>query len=70
MYHSEKNFIDPFAFLPERWLGQDERFAEDKGGILQPFSYGPRNCIGKKYVGPTRAALSLPHFSQKLILTT
>ncbi|KAL5611271.1 hypothetical protein FOBRF1_007388 [Fusarium oxysporum] len=41
------NFTDPETFIPERWLG-DPRFANDKTDSLQPFSYGPRNCIGKK----------------------
>ncbi|KAK7409047.1 hypothetical protein QQX98_008751, partial [Neonectria punicea] len=41
------NFTDPETFIPERWLG-DPRFANDKTDALQPFSYGPRNCIGKK----------------------
>ncbi|KAM5383422.1 hypothetical protein ACJZ2D_002115 [Fusarium nematophilum] len=41
------NFTEPEAFIPERWLG-DPRFANDKTDALQPFSYGPHNCIGKK----------------------
>ncbi|KAK2596439.1 hypothetical protein N8I77_013329 [Diaporthe amygdali] len=36
----------PDSFIPERWLG-DPRFVNDKRDALQPFSYGPRNCIGK-----------------------
>ncbi|KAH7013966.1 cytochrome P450 [Ilyonectria destructans] len=46
MNRDPTNFTDPEAFIPERWLG-DPRFAEDKTDALQPFSYGPRNCIGK-----------------------
>ena len=46
-YHSHQNFFDPSAFVPERWLG-DPRFALDKKDVLQPFSVGARNCIGKK----------------------
>ncbi|KAI1126216.1 benzoate 4-monooxygenase cytochrome P450 [Nemania abortiva] len=37
------NFKDPMEFKPDRWLGMD-------GDILdasQPFSLGPRGCIGK-----------------------
>lgn len=46
-YHSSSNFTDPFGFHPERFLKTDERFAHDKFDILQPFSVGPRNCIGR-----------------------
>ncbi|GME38957.1 putative cytochrome p450 protein [Neofusicoccum parvum] len=50
-YYSPKNFKDPEAFLPERWMldepGFDEYHAYDKREVLQPFSYGPRNCLGK-----------------------
>ena len=39
-----ENFKDPLAFKPERWLG--------KGGDIleasQPFSLGPRGCVGKQ----------------------
>ena len=43
---SEKYFKDANSFIPERWL-DDPRFADDKKGIVQPFSVGPRNCLGK-----------------------
>ncbi|KAK8199757.1 cytochrome P450 [Phyllosticta capitalensis] len=47
-YHSPKNFYEPEQFIPERWLdNDDERFARDEKAVLQPFSYGPRNCLGK-----------------------
>ncbi|KAH8900750.1 putative cytochrome P450 monooxygenase [Thozetella sp. PMI_491] len=46
LYHSEKNFRLPFEYHPERFL-QDPAFASDKLDILQPFSFGPRNCIGR-----------------------
>ncbi|KAI0023554.1 cytochrome P450 [Xylariomycetidae sp. FL0641] len=45
-YHSATNFRDPDSFLPERWLG-DPRYADDNVDVFQPFSYGPRNCIGQ-----------------------
>lgn len=44
---SSRNFADPESFLPERWLG-DLHFVKDDKAACQPFSYGPRNCIGKK----------------------
>lgn len=52
-YRSSYNFVDSDSFLPERWLAQgtegfDERFSTDKKGVLQPFSTGPRNCLGMK----------------------
>ncbi|KAK7536584.1 cytochrome P450 [Phyllosticta citricarpa] len=51
-YHSPLNFYEPEKFLPERWLeddggGADDRFARDEKAVLQPFSFGPRNCLGK-----------------------
>ncbi|KAK8116211.1 cytochrome P450 [Apiospora sp. TS-2023a] len=44
---SSHNFADPESFAPERWLGDDSRFDEDHKAACQPFSHGPRNCIGK-----------------------
>lgn len=46
-YRSERNFLEPNRFAPERWLG-DERFEHDSKDVLQPFSFGPRNCLGRK----------------------
>ena len=46
-YHSETNFHLPDDFIPERWLG-DERFVNDNKAAFQPFSTGPRNCVGQK----------------------
>lgn len=47
MYRTPEYFKAPEEFIPERHLG-DERFKDDNRGVLQPFSYGPRNCIGRK----------------------
>lgn len=44
-YRSLDNFRDPEKFVPERWMG-DERYKDDRRNSLQPFSLGPRNCIG------------------------
>lgn len=49
MYHNANNFTMPDSFIPDRWLG-DARFSNDCHEALQAFSYGPRNCIGKKLV--------------------
>ncbi|KAI5275188.1 putative cytochrome P450 monooxygenase [Aureobasidium subglaciale] len=50
-YHHPSNFTSPETFAPERWLqtshlDYDPMFATDKKEVLQPFSVGPRNCIG------------------------
>ncbi|KAI5196097.1 hypothetical protein AUEXF2481DRAFT_82887 [Aureobasidium subglaciale EXF-2481] len=50
-YHSPLNFVDSDDFIPERWLledveGYSPRFAADKKAVMNPFSTGPRNCIG------------------------
>ncbi|RMJ14371.1 hypothetical protein CDV36_005981 [Fusarium kuroshium] len=42
-YHSEKNFGQASEFLPERWLNE----RGDCRAVFQPFSVGPRNCLGK-----------------------
>ncbi|KAH6633545.1 cytochrome P450 [Boeremia exigua] len=44
--HSPLNFRDPDSFRPERWL-PDSGYDTDNKGAMQPFSYGPRNCLGK-----------------------
>ncbi|KAI9667990.1 MAG: hypothetical protein M1821_000810 [Bathelium mastoideum] len=45
---SHSNFMDPDSFVPERWLRTDPRFQTDKLEASQPFSIGPRNCVGQK----------------------
>lgn len=55
--HSTRNFRDPEVFAPERWMG-DPKYADDKRNALQPFSFGPRNCLGK----------NLAHAEMRLIL--
>ncbi|KAL3483959.1 cytochrome P450 [Aspergillus germanicus] len=47
-YHSAANFLHPDDFHPGRWMG-DERFAGDSRDSFQPFSVGPRDCVGKKF---------------------
>ncbi|KAJ6027337.1 Trichothecene C-15 hydroxylase [Penicillium canescens] len=45
LYHSASNFAQPDSFIPDRWLG-NVCFESDHKDLHQPFSYGPRNCIG------------------------
>lgn len=47
MNHCSRNFSDSFSFKPERFL-EPENFPHDNFDVLQPFGYGPRNCIGRK----------------------
>jgi len=48
-YHAASNFHAPEKFCPERFLADeaDPSFAHDNRRVLQPFSLGPRNCIGR-----------------------
>ncbi|KAJ1329927.1 aspirochlorine biosynthesis cytochrome P450 monooxygenase [Microdochium nivale] len=46
-YRNPQTWTDPEQFIPERWLGIDPRYANDRRDTLFPFSTGPRNCIGK-----------------------
>jgi cytochrome P450 len=45
--HSRLNFHEPDMFRPERWLGEEDRFAHDNLDASLPFGTGPRVCIGK-----------------------
>lgn len=47
-FRSPLNFADPDDFVPERSLGEDARYANDRREAIQPFHVGPRNCIGRK----------------------
>ena len=44
---SPYSFKSPLEFRPERWLEGDTR---DNLEAAQPFSLGPRGCLGRKYV--------------------
>jgi cytochrome P450 len=48
-FRNEKNFREPDEFIPERFLPTGG-FDTDNRSALQPFSYGPRNCMGRQYV--------------------
>ncbi|VTO93816.1 unnamed protein product [Fusarium graminearum] len=57
-YHSALNFKDPEKFVPERWM-DDPRYANDCRAVVNPFSMGPRDCLGK----------NLAYVEMRLLLT-
>jgi len=46
MYRSSLHFTNPGTFAPERFLGAVE-YAKDARSVMNSFSIGPRNCIGR-----------------------
>jgi cytochrome P450 len=57
--HLPLNFTDPLSFRPERWFDSErETFPRHKKEASQPFSYGPRGCIGR----------NLAYIEQRLIM--
>lgn len=48
VYRNPDNFKNPETFVPERWLPEEKQYAGDKKQSFQPFSLGPRGCLGKK----------------------
>jgi cytochrome P450 len=50
--HPLATFISPAhfkhsrKFRPERWLG-DPEYENDHLDAVEPFSFGPQNCLGK-----------------------
>lgn len=52
VYRLPTNFATPNEMHPERWFTDEKRpkeFDNDNRAVMQPFSYGPRNCIGQNY---------------------
>jgi cytochrome P450 len=47
IHHNPIYFPDPFKFLPERWLPDSDFNTEQARSAFNPFSIGPRSCIGK-----------------------
>ncbi|KAL9093396.1 MAG: hypothetical protein Q9159_000250 [Coniocarpon cinnabarinum] len=48
-YHFPDNFHNAHKFVPERWLPIEQRpkeYHDDHLEVVQPFSYGNRNCVG------------------------
>ncbi|TLD11271.1 hypothetical protein PgNI_05363 [Pyricularia grisea] len=51
-YHNPENFLEADKFRPQRFLSPshplyEPQFAKDNTAVFKPFSYGPRDCIGK-----------------------
>jgi cytochrome P450 len=47
-YRSPANFRNPNKFAPERWLDDAKsEYRDDRREACQPFSTGPRNCLGQ-----------------------
>ncbi|TDZ54052.1 Cytochrome P450 monooxygenase alt3 [Colletotrichum trifolii] len=45
--HSPVNWKRADEFIPERWLDSSLEYRADDRAASQPFSCGPRNCVGK-----------------------
>jgi cytochrome P450 len=64
LHHNERYYPDPHRYIPERWIVEEsgEEFVERCRSAFQPFSYGSRQCIGKRlayielYITIARAA--------------
>ncbi|KAK8099821.1 Cytochrome P450 monooxygenase [Apiospora kogelbergensis] len=48
-YRSPEGWKDPGRYVPERWLGGGSagEYRDDRRDWHQPFSFGPRNCLGQ-----------------------
>ncbi|PQE23100.1 cytochrome P450 3A17 protein [Rutstroemia sp. NJR-2017a WRK4] len=51
-FRNPEHFLEPDSFCPERWLKNthplyESKFDNDNRDVFKPFSYGPRDCIGK-----------------------
>ena len=62
MYRSPKNFSDPDTFLPERWLPDGQPQPVHVSKAFQPFSLGPRNCVGQRLAIATLRLISAKLF--------
>lgn len=49
--HSPTNFTEPFSFIPEMFEPETDedvsKLANGNKVVLQLFSVGPRNCVGR-----------------------
>jgi cytochrome P450 len=71
-YRSGRHFKNAERYAPERFMG-DEEYAKDNRSVFQPFSVGPRNCIGQNLAwAEIRAILTrlLWHFDFEMLKTS
>ena len=47
-HHDESVFPDSYAFIPERWLDENNERRKDVERGMMAFSKGSRACIGMK----------------------
>lgn len=51
IHHNEAYYANPYTFIPERWIAGPEHSSEEDVEKAQrawnPFSIGPRGCIGR-----------------------
>lgn len=66
-YRMKNHFKNADEFHPERWLG-DPEYANDNLDAVEPFSIGPRNCLGK--VSTVKAATYLMLTIDRTLLGT
>lgn len=52
-HHDERAFPDSNAFIPERWLDENNERRKDVERSMLAFSKGSRSCLGMKYVETT-----------------
>jgi cytochrome P450 len=64
IHHNPAYYPQPFSFLPERWLSDEAHKVNQIPGLahaaFNPFSIGPRSCIGKS-LAYVELALALAH---------
>ncbi|KAJ5776043.1 uncharacterized protein N7511_001054 [Penicillium nucicola] len=46
-FNAASHFKNAESFIPERWLADSTGFENDNKDAFQPYSYGPRNCLGQ-----------------------
>ena len=47
-HHNERTFPDSYAFVPERWLDENNQRRKDVEKSMLTFSKGSRSCLGMK----------------------